>query len=471
MKKTTKILSIIIIINIIISLAISIFSIKSYAVTQTFSTDIDSIDDKKYPGIKSMIQALQKAHQNWNFKLLYTGLDWEDVIKGQAVHGKNLVGDSQSNYSGNWICSECGTTKKYSGGSWLCVSEEAIKYMMDPRNSLYYADVFQFLELSYDESIEYDESAIKKILENTFLDDGNLDKYIKAIMDSCKKNNVNPYYLTVKIIQEQGTKGGSTFKMSDTIFSEKVSLNEENKILTVRPDTTVKNVLDFLGGTYIVKDKDNVELKETENVKTGCMIEDKYKIVMLGDVNGDGKVKATDYMRIKNYIMGDTKLNEYEQKAADVNLDDKVKATDYMKIKNYIMGDSEISVPGITYYYNLFNINATGITTQDIVKNALSKAKEKGWTSIEKCIDGGAKFISGGYISAGQDTMYFEKFNVVKPTYYTHQYAQDVLYAQNQGTKLRKALESINSTECSFTFVIPIYENMPSEACARPKTN
>ena len=471
MKQTTKILSIIIVINIIMSLAISIFSTQSYAIIQTTSTDIKGLDEKKYPGIKSMIQELQKAHPNWNFKLLYTGLDWEDVIKGEKTHGKNLV-QNQGKYYGKWICEKCGTTKTYSGGNWLCASEDAIKYMMDPRNSLYYADVFQFLELSYDKNANYDKVPIKKILENTFLDDGNLDSYITAIMDSCKKHNVNPYYLSVKIIQEQGKKGGITFKMADSISSEKISLDEEKKVLITKPETKVKDVLEFLEDTYTIKDEANKSLKDEDNVKTGCKVGDnKYEIVVLGDVNGDGQVKATDYMRIKNYIMGDTKLNENQKLAADVNLDGQVKATDYMKIKNYIMGDSEILAPGTTYYYNLFNINATGSTTADILKNALSKAKDKGWTSIEKCIDGGAEFIANGYISVGQDTMYFEKFNVVKTTYYSHQYAQDVLYAQNQGVSLRKVLESINATEYSYTFVIPVYENMPSNACVRPLTN
>ena len=66
--------------------------------------------------------------------------------------------------------------------------------------------------------------------------------------------------------------------------------------------------------------------------------------VVKGDTNGDGEVKATDYMRIKNMIMGTSKLSEAEERAADVNNDGEVKATDYMKIKNYIMGTSQITL-------------------------------------------------------------------------------------------------------------------------------
>ena len=64
--------------------------------------------------------------------------------------------------------------------------------------------------------------------------------------------------------------------------------------------------------------------------------------MILGDVNGDGSIYATDYMKIKNHIMGKSVLNGAFLKAADVNSDGNVYATDYMKIKNHIMGKSTI---------------------------------------------------------------------------------------------------------------------------------
>ena len=344
MKKTQAI-AIILIVNLICSLLLYICSNKVFAASQKIDNQINKIDEKKYPGIKKMIENLQKEHANWKFKVLYTGLDWNAAIKGESKHGSNIIGVNQRNYTGDWLCKECeDANKKYSGGNWVCVSSAAISYMMDPRNSLYYEDVFQFLELSYDSTVTYDSGIIKNMLKNTFLDDGKLDTYISTIINRCKEKNVNPYYIAGKIIQEQGTKGGSTFKM-----------------------------------------------KCTENGKT-------------------------------------------------------------------------------VYYYNIFNINACGSTTAAILSNALSWAKNKGWNTIEKCLIGGVDFIANGYISVGQDTMYFEKFDVIADSYYSHQYAQDVMYAQNQGEKLRNILEKINATEYAYTFVIPLYENMPASACQRPST-
>lgn len=68
-----------------------------------------------------------------------------------------------------------------------------------------------------------------------------------------------------------------------------------------------------------------------------------YDVVIYGDVNGDGQIKATDYMKIKNHIMGSSKLSGAYAKAADVNKDGQVRATDYVKIKNNIMYGNQIN--------------------------------------------------------------------------------------------------------------------------------
>ena len=48
---------------------------------------------------------------------------------------------------------------------------------------------------------------------------------------------------------------------------------------------------------------------------------------------------------------------------------------------------------------------------------------------------------------------------------------QNILAAQSEGTTLRNTYININSMSSSHTFIIPVYENMPSDACSRPDTN
>ena len=180
--KKIKIISVLSIISILSSIFLSLFKYDIEA-AQTVSTDINSINTSKYPLIKEKIESVKKEHPNWNFKILYTGIDWEKAISyeytGHGSSPKNLVPDS-SNYRGDWICEYCGDTA-YDSGSWKCASISAIKYMMDPRASLNSTDIFQFLELSYNQQTGYSRDVTKMMVSGSFL---NNDTYINTIMDS-----------------------------------------------------------------------------------------------------------------------------------------------------------------------------------------------------------------------------------------------------------------------------------------------
>ncbi len=64
-----------------------------------------------------------------------------------------------------------------------------------------------------------------------------------------------------------------------------------------------------------------------------------YINIVRGDINGDAKMSALDYVMVKNHIMGTNNItNDIYKKAADVNNDGKISALDYVSIKNKIMG-------------------------------------------------------------------------------------------------------------------------------------
>ena len=337
MRKILKIVVLIIILSLISNILLAM-SINSKVYAQSTSSDISGINNSKYPGIKSMIQSLQSKYPNWNFKILYTGLDWSEVIANEYTgHGtspKNLV-QKATNYQGQWICAICGE-KGYDNGSWRCCSEQAIKYMMDPRNSLNASDIFQFEELTYTECTT---SALKVATKGTFL-----SGHESAILKTAKSNNVNAYYIVARLIQEQGSDG--------TVLTSGAGYN--------------------------------------------------------GQYSG---------------------------------------------------------------YYNAFNIAASGNSTSEILTNALAYAKKQEWTSLDKSISGGISFLASEYIAKGQNTLYLQKFNVTSYSTYSHQYMQNVMAAQSEGTSLRKTYQSMNAYDTAHTFIIPVYENMPTSACARPDTS
>ena len=62
-------------------------------------------------------------------------------------------------------------------------------------------------------------------------------------------------------------------------------------------------------------------------------------VIVSGDVDGDGKIAATDYVAIKNSIMEVKTLSNVQKLGADMNSNNRVDAGDYVAIKNYIMNN------------------------------------------------------------------------------------------------------------------------------------
>ncbi len=191
MKKIYIILTFIIVISVILGT-------NQVQATSSISSNIDGINESKYPGYKNKIKELQKIYPN--IKVLYTGLDWNTTIKNERVHGRNLV---PKNYPKEWRCSECGS-KLYDTG-WYCASEEAVKYLMDPRVYLDGNNIFQFQKLDTSAGT-LDTSAIQLASKGSFLEDWD---NVVAIYNAAKDNNINAFHLITRTIQEQGRSGTS----------------------------------------------------------------------------------------------------------------------------------------------------------------------------------------------------------------------------------------------------------------------
>ncbi len=136
-----------------------------------------------------------------------------------------------------------------------------------------------------------------------------------------------------------------------------------------------------------------------------------------------------------------------------------------------ISGSSTTSgtYPGYEGYYNYFNIGASANADgSGAVENALKYAKEKGWDSPEKSIAGGAAILGANYVNKGQNTFYFQKFNVVNGEggLFSHQYMQNLSAASTEGASLKKTYEDWENSAIAFR--IPVYEDMPEEQVQLP---
>ena len=118
-------------------------------------------------------------------------------------------------------------------------------------------------------------------------------------------------------------------------------------------------------------------------------------------------------------------------------------------------------------YYNLFNVKASGNGTEEVILNGLSYAKECGWDTPKKSIEGGIGLIKN-YITRGQDTLYYQKFNVTYSPYYANQYAQNIFDSQSIGQRLKGYYMEADLIESNFIFEVPLYMNMPSSPVKSP---
>ena len=129
---------------------------------------------------------------------------------------------------------------------------------------------------------------------------------------------------------------------------------------------------------------------------------------------------------------------------------------------------------GFKNIYNHFNIGAYAHSNRGPVLNGLIFAKAKmkkasygrPWNNKIKSILGGALYYGVNYVRGGQDTFYLKKFNVVKGKA-IHQYMTNV---QGAFTETRRFVRGYKrGKNAKLTFRIPIYTNMPENACSKPR--
>ncbi len=125
--------------------------------------------------------------------------------------------------------------------------------------------------------------------------------------------------------------------------------------------------------------------------------------------------------------------------------------------------------PGYEGYYNFFNVGATGMGSA-VITNGLQYAKTNGWDTRYKSLYGGASGTISSYIDRGQNTLYLQKFDVVDLAAgsWPRQYAQYIWAASTEASNTSSAYDEIGIKNSSIVFRIPIYENMPENACPKP---
>jgi len=314
--------------------------------TATYNLEGDALvnyaDVEQFPdSYQASLRALKDSHPQWIFVPMNTNIDWNTAIANEIGGGKSLVHKSLA---------DCMKEGSYDNGSWYFASENALKFYMDPRNGLTENAIFQFEQLTYNDSY-HTEAAVNTFLNNTFMKNdhnapGTDMTFAKIFWEIGKERNVSPFHLASRVYQEQG-----------------------------------QGTSDLISGTY----------------------------------DGNGGIYRG--------------------------------------------------------YYNYFNVGATGNSDQEYIENGLKYAKSKEWYNAYRSILGGAETISGNYIGRGQDTLYLQKFNVTTNSTFNHQYMQNISAPTSEALSMKKLYQGAGAFDSTFVFKIPVYDNMPDTACAKPESS
>ena len=282
-----------------------------------------NLSEKEYPGYKQLIDNLKQTHPNWKFTLFYTRLDWNEVIENEGhsdsrVNPLNLIPDS-SDYPEDWKC-EIDKDKTFDNGTWLCASDKAIKYQMDPRNIINEDNIFQFAELKYVENAQTIEG-INYITEGTFLEGNNISE---ALIQAGKNANIDPYFIASRLIQEQGRKGtvlSQGYEYQETTvfnpFNIRATGNSSQEILQNAAkyafeqgwDTLEKGLLggvEFVKESYINRGQNTLYLQKFDIVdKDGSLYTNQYMQNLLAPMSEANNMK--EIYEFSNTL--DTELN------------------------------------------------------------------------------------------------------------------------------------------------------------------
>ena len=437
----------------------------SYSYDSTFENYLNS---QGFPeSYKVSLRTLHTEHPTWVFQAQKTGLNWSDVMAAEGAVGANLV--SKSSIS-SWKSTEygaydwnTGTWTGFDGSSWVAASKDIVAYYMDPRNFLNDTYVFQFLHHAYDSNAQTREG-LTSLITGTFLE--KTPESTTAATQSVQEtigsgsspvvNNSGSTGTSGSLQQGEsygpgmstGTSGGtSSGSSSGSTGSQGVSLegpgstvsstiSQRKVITTALPEVEYGPGMDASSIT-----DDNTGASNTSPVPTGQTYVD---IIM----------KAAAQTGVNPYVLGAMILQEQGTGKS---------------------GSISGRTAGYEGYYNFFNVGAFASGSMSATTRGLWYASQSGsygrpWNSIEKSIIGGATYYSENFLKNGQDTFYLKKFNVQGSNLYKHQYMTNVEGAAGEGAKLARAYTDAMKKQ-ALVFKIPVFNNMPETACAKPTVN
>ena len=430
---------------------------------------------------KDGLRQLHAQYPNWVFRAKNTGIDWNTAIENESVLGRNLVATGSIS---SWKSVESGaynwdnsTWTGFDGSNWVAASQDIIRYYMDPRNFLDDTYVFQFLSHEYDGNTQTKEG-LTGMVSGSFLS-GTTDSTGtggSSSGDTFGPSSSSSGSSSSGQVSKEGP-GGRNGATGDadhgpgvvgSSSSNTQSSSGSSNVSTQAPGTGSGN------SSSTETSSGNVSLV-APGQSDGSSTNSSTSISQPGNVTSDTGTSGQTGSSV-SVSSSKTYVDILMDAAAKSGVSPYVLAAMILQEQGVNGGTPLISgnYSGYSGYYNFFNVEAYQSGSMSATQMGLRYASQSGsygrpWNTVEKSILGGAQNYGENYVKAGQNTFYLKKFNVQGSNPYKHQYMSNVQGAASEAERLSKAYSSLKNS--ALEFYIPVFNNMPEQACAAPTGN
>ena len=418
------------------------------------------------------LDALLTKHPNWKFVAFQTGLTWERCFQADSelYLCRNLVmtnTDGSLVYPSSWYSTDipgaynwaANSWTRFDSGRWYQASEEAIAYCMDPRNFFSEDQVFMFMDGG--SPIEEREQALATVAMILWrvgiyywmrpAEECNIYKYIEVD---------NPDYIAYRESLIESIDASIEESIRESVEASIAEQETADQSETVPESGDQIPEIDESGS----ESSDPSESSESVDPTEERVYEDgpdapPKTIEQIYYMRYPDAIEEAAYYNGVNQLMIATRIMQ-EHGAATSPL---ISGTQGFTLKDgtYISGG----------YYNYYNQGASGNSQAEIIQNGLREAYAEVWDTRYKALYGGAEKYMRSYIERGQTTLYSQKFSVDSSSkrLFFGQYMQNLTAPQSETRILYNAIKECNAVDLDYTFIIPIFSNMPSSPAPYPE--
>lgn len=351
------------------------------------------------------LKRLALIYPAWTFEAVHIETPWPEVLAAELnPENKNLVQYDRGEFFEDYAWMVKHTERSYDGKNWYAANEKAVAYFLDPRNFLNLRDIFQFTDLTSPVASSH-EAGVRAIFGNN----EDLAELTPLLLQAAEEAGIMPEAAAVRMKAEISSKTGITL------------------------------------ATRGLLDPDCPPL-ETGSPSPSLLSFEEQKAL----------------------------LERLAAEKGEANLSEELK-TALQKARTGVRPFAEPK----HRYYNFFNIGAypdpsnvngaavnaarfaAGYFTEDRPEKQARLLLP--WTDPLTALKGGALFLKTEYYANGQNTPYFQKFDVFSGTF-SHQYMQAVFGAREEGRRLYKVWAGTSQLSEPYHFRIPVYKGMPPAA-------